>query len=67
MRSHTLADDYFAIGAEIKHFAELLSVAEIPQITNFYKRLSDMMIKNGDFTLHTGELLNQSIGTWFKY
>jgi hypothetical protein len=30
MRSHTLADDYFAIGAEIKHFAELLSVAEIP-------------------------------------
>jgi hypothetical protein len=25
------------------------------------------MIKNGDFTLHTGELVNQSVGTWFKY
>jgi hypothetical protein len=57
-RSHELADDYYGIGAEINHFAEMLSVAEIPQITNFYKRLGDMMIKNGDFILHTGELTN---------
>lgn len=54
-----LADDYFAIGAEIKHFAELLTAAEIPQITNFYNRLADMMVKNGDFSLHSGELVNQ--------
>lgn len=67
MKSHSLADDYFAIGAEIKHFAELLNSAEIPQITNFYNRLADMMVKNGDFTLHSGELINQNIGTWFKY
>jgi hypothetical protein len=53
-----LADDYFAIGAEIKHFAELLNAAEIPQITNFYNRLADMMVKNGDFALHSGELVN---------
>lgn len=25
------------------------------------------MIKNGDFVLHTGELTNQSLGSWFKY
>lgn len=29
-RSHELADDYYGIGAEINHFAEMLSVAEIP-------------------------------------
>jgi hypothetical protein len=29
-RSHALADDYYAIGAEIKHFSELLQVSEIP-------------------------------------
>lgn len=66
-RSHELADDYYAVGAEISHFAELLKAAEIPQITNFYKRISDMMVKNGDFILHSGELINQSIGSWFKY
>lgn len=26
-----------------------------------------MMVKNGDFALHSGELVNQNIGTWFKY
>ena len=26
-----------------------------------------MMVKNGDFTLHSGELVNQNVGTWFKY
>jgi hypothetical protein len=45
----------------------LLTAAEIPQITNFYNRLADMMVKNGDFTLHSGELVNQQVGTWFKY
>ncbi len=62
-----MADDYYAIGAEIKHLAELLTAAEIPQIVNFYNRTAEMIIKNGDFTLHTGELINQSVGTWFKY
>lgn len=29
-RAHTLADDYFAIGAEINHFAELMKLTDIP-------------------------------------
>lgn len=66
-RSHALADDYFAIAAEIKAIAEMLQCAEIPQITNFYNRIADMMVKNGDFVLHSGELVNQSVGSWFKY
>ena len=62
-----MADDYYAIGAEINHFVEVLKAAEIPQITNFYKRISDLIIKNGDFILHTGELINSHVGGWFKY
>lgn len=30
IRSHELANDYYAIGAEINHFQELLKSAEIP-------------------------------------
>jgi hypothetical protein len=26
-----------------------------------------MIVKNGDFQLHSGELINQSVGSWFKY
>ena len=29
-RAHALADDYFAIGAEINHFSELMKLTEIP-------------------------------------
>lgn len=67
MRSHELADDYFAIGAEINHFSELLKATEVPQVVNIYKRLSDLVIRNGDFTLHSGELFNNSLAAWFKY
>jgi hypothetical protein len=51
MRSHQLADDYYAIGAEINHFSELLKITEIPQIVSMYKRLSNLIIRNGDFTI----------------
>lgn len=45
----------------------MLQASEIPQLTNFYKRLSELMIKNGDFVLHAGELVNTQVGSWFKY
>lgn len=34
---------------------------------HFYKRISDLIIKTGDFTLETGELMNHQCGSWFKY
>lgn len=67
MRSHELADDYYAIGAAINSFQELLKPADVPQACHFYKRLSDLVIKNGDFTLQTGEMMNHQCGSWFKY
>jgi hypothetical protein len=50
-RAHMLADDYFAIGAEVNHFSELMKLTEIPQAVKFYRRLSDLIIRNGDYTI----------------
>ena len=66
-RAHELADDYFAIGAEINHFSELMKLTEIPQAVKFYRRLSDLIIRSGDHTIRSGELVNQNLAAWFKY
>lgn len=58
MRAHQLADDYYAVGAEVNHFAELLKTTEVPQIVNMYRRLSNLIVRNGDFTIQSGELMN---------
>ena len=47
-RAHALADDYFAIGAEINHFSEMMKLTEIPQAHKFYRRLSDLIVRHGD-------------------
>ena len=62
-----MADDYFAIGAEINHFSELMKLTEIPQAVKFYRRLSDLVIRNGDHTIRSGELINNHVAAWFKY
>ena len=67
MRAHQLADDYFAIGAEINHFSELMKLTEIPQAHKFYRRLSDLVVRHGDHTIRSGELMNQNLSAWFKY
>jgi len=61
MRAHQLADDYYAIGAEINHFSELVKATEVPQMVNMYRRLSDLIISSGDFTIQSGELMNQQL------
>lgn len=66
-RAHTLADDFFAIGAEINHFSELMKLTEIPQAHKFYRRLSDLIVRHGDHTIRSGELMNQNLAAWFKY
>ena len=66
-RAHQLADDYFAIGAELSHFSELMKLTEIPQASKFYRRLGDLVIRNGDHTIRSAELMNQNLAAWFKY
>lgn len=67
LKSHELADDYYAIGACVNSLQELTKLADIPQSVHFYKRISDLVIKTGDFVLETGELFNHNAGSWFKY
>lgn len=67
LKSHELADDYYAIGACVNSLQELTKLGDIPQAVHFYKRISDLSIKTGDFVLETGELMNHQCGSWFKY
>jgi len=67
LKSHELADDYYAIGACVNSLQELVKLADIPQAVHFYKRISDLIIKTGDFCLETGELMNHQAGSWFKF
>jgi hypothetical protein len=62
-----LAEEYYAIGTEIKRFATLLQLTDIPQINQIYSKFSDLAIKNGDFILQSGEIMNSQLSTWFKY
>jgi hypothetical protein len=48
MRAHELADDYYAIGAEIEQLSVMMKSTEIPQISNLYKHVADLVIRNGD-------------------
>jgi hypothetical protein len=66
-RAHELADDYYAVGSEINHFSELLKATEIPQASTFYRRLADLIFRQGDFTLYSGEIMHQKVASWFKY
>ena len=66
-RSHDLADDYYAIGSEINHLSELLKCTDIPQASTFYRRLADLIFKQGDYTLYQGEIMQQKLAGWFKY
>eukprot|EP00347_Sterkiella_histriomuscorum_P002889 403366404 len=66
-KAHDLADEYFAVGAEIQRFAGLLRPVDIPQITLLYDRLAQIILRNGDFILQSGEVLNTQLNGWFKY
>ena len=44
-----------------------MKCTDIPQVVSMYRRLSDLIIRNGDFTLQSGELMNQQVAAWFKY
>jgi hypothetical protein len=57
-KAHALADEFYAVGAEIQRFSSLLKPVDIPQSTLLYDRLSSLVLRNGDFILQSGEILN---------
>ena len=67
IKSHEIADDYYAVATQIQTLGDLLKPTEIPQISYFYKRLQELVSQNGDFILQSGELMNNNLNGWFKY
>jgi len=57
-KCHDLADEFYSIGAEISRLSALLKPIEIPQVVLLYDRLSSIILRNGDFVLQSGEVLN---------
>jgi hypothetical protein len=57
-KAHDLADDFYAVGAEVQRLAALFKAVEIPQITLLYDRIGQQILRNGDFILQSGEVLN---------
>lgn len=57
-KAHELADELYAVGAEIARLSYLYKSAEIPQIVQIYDKLSQLVFRNGDFVLQSGEVLN---------
>ena len=55
------------MGAELNHFSELMKLTDIPQAFKFYRRLSELVVRHGDHTIRSGDLLHQSLSAWFKY
>lgn len=66
-KAHDLADDFYAVGAEVQRLAALFKAVEIPQITLLYDRIGQQILRNGDFILQSGEVLNTNLNGWFKY
>ena len=66
-KAHDLADEYFAVASEIQRFSVLLRATDIPQIQQLYERLSQLVTRNGDFVLQSGELFNNQLNSWFKF
>jgi hypothetical protein len=45
----------------------LLKSTDIPQIFILYEKMSELILRNGDFILQSGEVLNTQLNGWFKY
>jgi activator of HSP90 ATPase len=50
-KAHDLADEFYGVASEIQRFSVLLRSTEIPQIQQLYDRLSQQVLRNGDFIL----------------
>eukprot|EP00347_Sterkiella_histriomuscorum_P022193 403331347 len=66
-KSHDLADEYYAVATEVQRFSTLLKATEIPQVTQLYDKLSQIILRNGDFIMQSGEILNTQLSPWFHY
>ena len=63
-----MAAEYFGLSTELDNLQKLiLANAEIPQFSNLYQRVSDLLRMTGELTVHQGYMVNDTLNAQFKY
>jgi hypothetical protein len=62
-----MAKHYFKLATELDNLQKLSKYTEIPQYSNLYQRMSDLIHMTGELTVHQGYLINDTLNTHFKY
>ena len=66
--SKKMAAEYFALSTELDNLQKIiLANAEIPQFSNLYQRVSDLLRLTGELTVHQGFMVNDTLNAQFKY
>ena len=66
--SKTLAHQYFGLSTELDNLQKLvLKHTEIPQFSNLYQRMSDLIRMTGELSVHQGFMINDTLNSQFKY
>lgn len=60
--SQEMAKHYFKLSTELDNLQKLvLQKTEIPQYSNLYQRMSDLVHQTGELTIHQGFMINDKI------
>jgi len=62
-----MAKHYFKLSTELDNLQKLSKYCEIPQYTNLYQRMSDLVHMTGELTVHQGFMINDTLNSHFKY
>lgn len=66
--SKNLGYQCFGLSTELDNLQDLIrKKTEIPQFSNLYQRMSDLMRMAGELALHQGYMVNDSLNAQFKY
>ena len=66
--SKDLAHCYFSLATELDNLQKIvLQKTEIPQFSNLYQRVSDLVRQTGDLVVHQGYMVNDTLNSQFKY
>jgi len=63
-----MAHEYFTLSVELDNLQKVVEkYTEIPQFSNLYQRMSDLVRMTGELSIHQGFLINDSLNSQFKY
>ena len=63
-----MAKAYFKLSTELDYLQKLIAHnTEIPQYSNLYQRMSDLLHMTGELVVHQGFMINDTLNAQFKY